>query len=44
MAGYVNGPQAAEWGRQRFDIEGEWPPVVVDLLCYDESTPIIYRW
>ena len=31
MAGYVNGPQAAEWGRQRLDIEGEWPPVLVDL-------------
>ena len=32
MAGYVNGPQAAEWGRQRLDIEGEWPPVLVELV------------
>jgi hypothetical protein len=31
MAGYVNGPQAAEWGRQRLDIAGEWPAVLVDL-------------
>ena len=31
VAGFVPGPQAAWWGRERLCIECEWPELLVDL-------------
>lgn len=40
MAGFVNGPPAAQWGVQRCHIGGTWPTVLVDMDLRYWADPI----